>query len=102
MELAVVLHLIQNCDHSVCVLDELTYVGNLDNVNSAALNARFGFAQVDIGDIPAIRALIASFQPTRGCIFSAEGHVDRSIDGPAAWQRIGSGIYRGERLGRAA
>jgi dTDP-glucose 4,6-dehydratase len=82
---AVVRHLIQNCDHIVCALDKLTYAGNLDNLSAVASNARFRFAKIDICDAPAIRALIADFQPDVLMHLAAESHVDRSIDGPAAF-----------------
>jgi dTDP-glucose 4,6-dehydratase len=82
---AVVRHLIENCDHAVCALDKLTYAGNLDNLASVFANPRFHFAQIDICDARAVRALIAEFQPDVLMHLAAESHVDRSIDGPAAF-----------------
>jgi dTDP-glucose 4,6-dehydratase len=82
---AVVRHLIQDTGHEVCVLDKLTYAGNLDNLACVAKESRYRFAQADICDAPAVRAIIEQFQPEVVLHLAAESHVDRSIDGPAAF-----------------
>ncbi len=82
---AVVRHLIQDTGHEVCVLDKLTYAGNLDNLACVAKEQRYRFAQVDICDAPAVRAIIEQFRPDVVMHLAAESHVDRSIDGPAAF-----------------
>ncbi len=82
---AVVRHLIQDTGHEVCVLDKLTYAGNLDNLACVAKDRRYRFAQIDICDAPAVRALIEQFRPDVVMHLAAESHVDRSIDGPAAF-----------------
>jgi dTDP-glucose 4,6-dehydratase len=82
---AVVRHLIQDTGHEVCVLDKLTYAGNLDNLACVAKEQRYRFAQVDICDAPAVRAIIEQFRPDIVMHLAAESHVDRSIDGPAAF-----------------
>jgi dTDP-glucose 4,6-dehydratase len=82
---AVVRHLIQDTGHEVCVLDKLTYAGNLDNLACVAKEQRYRFAQVDICDAPAVRAIIEQFRPDIMMHLAAESHVDRSIDGPAAF-----------------
>jgi dTDP-glucose 4,6-dehydratase len=82
---AVVRHLILNHGHDVCVLDKLTYAGNLDNLNLVATNARFRLAKIDVCDAQAARTLLADFQPDVVMHLAAESHVDRSIDGPAAF-----------------
>ena len=46
---------------------------------------RYSFVQADIADATTIRELLASFQPDVIMHLAAEGHVDRSIDGPAAF-----------------
>jgi len=48
---------------------------------------RFRFAQADIVDGAKIRELIRSFAPHIIVHLAAESHVDRSIDGPAAFVR---------------
>ena len=82
---AVVRHLIQATGHEVCVLDKLTYAGNLDNLASVAKEPRYRFAQADICDAPAVRAILEQFRPDIVMHLAAESHVDRSIDGPAAF-----------------
>src|SRR5580698_6270288 len=82
---AVVRHLIQDHADTVCVLDKLTYAGNLDNLSTVASDRRFRFAHLDICDAPAVRALLTDFQPDVVMHLAAESHVDRSINGPAAF-----------------
>jgi dTDP-glucose 4,6-dehydratase len=82
---AVVRHLIQDRADTVCVLDKLTYAGNLDNLSTVASDRRFRFAHLDICDASAVRTLLADFQPDVVMHLAAESHVDRSINGPAAF-----------------
>src|SRR5690242_12633303 len=66
-------------------LDKLTYAGNLDTLASIEGNDRHLFVQGDIGDRALVTRLLAEHRP-RGIVnFAAESHVDRSIDGPAAF-----------------
>jgi len=59
------------------VLDKLTYVGNLANLDPPADQERFTFARGDICDAPPLASVI----PGHGAVinFAAETHVDRSI-----------------------
>ncbi|ELY2798092.1 dTDP-glucose 4,6-dehydratase [Cronobacter dublinensis] len=82
---AVVRHLIQNTDHAVLVVDKLTYAGNLGSLAPVAQDARFAFEQVDICDAQSLDRLFTQFQPDVVMHLAAESHVDRSIDGPAAF-----------------
>ncbi len=82
---AVVRHLIQDLGHSVCVLDKLTYAGNLDNLAPVAQNSLYRFARMDICDTRSVRDLIADAQPQIVMHLAAESHVDRSIAGPATF-----------------
>ena len=82
---AVVRHLIQDTDHEVLNLDKLTYAGNLDNLASVADDPRYSFAQVDICDAAAVCETFARYRPDIVMHLAAESHVDRSIDGPAAF-----------------
>ena len=43
------------------------------------------FVQADICDGPSLRRLFESYQPHAVMNLAAESHVDRSIDGPAAF-----------------
>jgi dTDP-glucose 4,6-dehydratase len=66
-------------------LDVLTYAGNLDTLRSLRGDERHIFVQGDIGDAGLVAELIAKYQPGAIVNFAAESHVDRSIDGPAAF-----------------
>jgi len=66
-------------------LDKLTYAGNLDTLSSLQHNPLHIFVQGDIGDRALISSLLAEYQPGAVVNFAAESHVDRSIDGPAAF-----------------
>ena len=66
-------------------LDVLTYAGNLDTLSSLDGNAAHVFVQGDIGDGALVARLLAEHRPSAIVNFAAESHVDRSIDGPAAF-----------------
>jgi dTDP-glucose 4,6-dehydratase len=82
---ALIRHLLNNTDHQVLNLDKLTYAGNLESLGSVAENPRYQFLQADIGDSAAVSQALAEFQPDAIMHLAAESHVDRSIDGPAAF-----------------
>jgi dTDP-glucose 4,6-dehydratase len=66
-------------------LDKLTYAGNLDTLASLEGNPDHVFVQGDIGDQALVRRLLEEHRPDAVVNFAAESHVDRSIDGPAAF-----------------
>jgi dTDP-glucose 4,6-dehydratase len=70
---------------TVVNLDKLTYAGNLDTLSSLEGNGRHIFVQGDIGDRELVAKLLVSHRPDAIVNFAAESHVDRSIDGPAAF-----------------
>ena len=82
---AVVRHIIQNTPHQVLNVDKLTYAGNLESLALVENNERYQFSQTDICDRIALDQLFESFQPDAVMHLAAESHVDRSIDGPAAF-----------------
>lgn len=82
---AVIRHLIKSTDHQVCNVDALTYAGNLESLSPVSADPRYTFHQVDICDAAAFGSVVAAFQPTHVMHLAAESHVDRSIDGPAAF-----------------
>ena len=82
---AVVRKLIGSTRHNVCVVDKLTYAGNLASLADVATSPRYSFSQTDILDAPALRAVFARFRPDIVMHLAAESHVDRSIDGPGAF-----------------
>ncbi|GHE24836.1 dTDP-glucose 4,6-dehydratase [Vulcaniibacterium thermophilum] len=68
-------------------LDALTYAGNLDTLASIADADHHVFVHGDIGDGECVERLLREYQPDAIVNFAAESHVDRSIDGPAAFVR---------------
>ena len=66
-------------------LDKLTYAGNLDSLEEVAGNPLHVFVQGHIGDGPLVSRLLAQYRAKAVVHFAAESHVDRSIDGPAAF-----------------
>ncbi|WP_131063653.1 dTDP-glucose 4,6-dehydratase [Raoultella planticola] len=82
---AVVRHIIENTQDEVRVVDCLTYAGNLESLASVADNERYSFSRTDITDAQGIAQQFSEFQPDIVMHLAAESHVDRSIDGPAAF-----------------
>ncbi|MBL9092603.1 MAG: dTDP-glucose 4,6-dehydratase [Planctomycetaceae bacterium] len=66
-------------------LDALTYAGNLDSLVSVVDHARYEFVHGDICDGELVAELLRDRKPRAIVHFAAESHVDRSIDGPAAF-----------------
>jgi dTDP-glucose 4,6-dehydratase len=82
---ALIRHLIGDTDHSVLNLDKLTYAGNLSSLKLVEESPRYSFQQVDICDATGVASAISTFRPDAIMHLAAESHVDRSIDGPAAF-----------------
>ena len=82
---AVVRHIINHTQDSVINLDKLTYAGNLESLSEVSGHARYAFEQVDICDRAALERVFSEHQPDAVMHLAAESHVDRSIDGPAAF-----------------
>ncbi len=72
-------------DCEVLVFDKLTYAGSLENLREVENLSGYRFLQADITDRDAVRRVFQDFRPTAVVNFAAESHVDRSIDGPAAF-----------------
>ena len=66
-------------------LDKLTYAGNLLNLNDLADNLRYSFVHGDICDRALVDKIFAEEKIEAVIHFAAESHVDRSIEGPAAF-----------------
>jgi len=80
-----VLNWIGSTPSTVVNLDLLTYAGNRGNLQSIEENPRHIFVRGDIGDAELVGALLAEHKPRAVLHFAAESHVDRSIEGPAAF-----------------
>lgn len=66
-------------------LDALTYAGNADTLSPLEGNPEHVFVHGDIGDSALVIGLLTEHRPDAVINFAAESHVDRSIDGPAAF-----------------
>ncbi|GAB1055867.1 MAG: dTDP-glucose 4,6-dehydratase [Shewanella algae] len=82
---AVVRHIIDNTQDSVVNVDKLTYAGNLESLLEVENNERYVFEQVDICNRAELDRVFATHKPNAVMHLAAESHVDRSIDGPAAF-----------------
>lgn len=82
---AVARHLIRATDCRVCVVDKLTYAGNLASLVPIANNPRYSFVRGDVADAARMKDVFSSYRPDVVMHLAAESHVDRSIDGPAAF-----------------
>jgi dTDP-glucose 4,6-dehydratase len=82
---ALIRHLLNNTAHQVLNLDKLTYAGNLESLAGVADHPNYRFVQADIADSATVSQALAEFQPDAIMHLAAESHVDRSIDGPAAF-----------------
>lgn len=84
---AVVRLIIGETDDAVCVVDKLTYAGNMENLAEVSASSRFRFEKADICDREAMDRIFSEFRPTHVMHLAAESHVDRSIDGPGEFIR---------------
>ncbi|AIF53714.1 dTDP-glucose 4,6-dehydratase [Pelosinus sp. UFO1] len=66
-------------------LDSLTYAGNLESLQTIVDNPNYTFIQGDIGDSLLLDKVLLEHHPDAIINFAAESHVDRSIEGPAAF-----------------
>ena len=82
---AVIRQYINETDDEVINLDALTYAGNLESLADVDQNSRYTFEHVNICDINEVERVFEQHQPDAIMHLAAESHVDRSIDGPAAF-----------------
>lgn len=82
---ALVRHIIAGTKDSALVVDCLTYAGNLESLAKVTGNPRYSFERVNITHCHELDRVFAQHQPDAVMHLAAESHVDRSIDGPAAF-----------------
>ena len=73
----------QECE--LLVIDKLTYAGNERYLEHELATPRVRLERVDIADHQAMRDAFERFDPDGVYHLAAESHVDRSIEGPAAF-----------------
>jgi dTDP-glucose 4,6-dehydratase len=82
---ALVRQLIAETDAQVINVDKLTYAASVGSLADSALSPRYYFEKVDICDGQEMRRIFREYDPEAVVHLAAESHVDRSIDGPAAF-----------------
>jgi dTDP-glucose 4,6-dehydratase len=82
---ALVRYLINSTGDEVVNLDKLTYAGNLESLAGVGDSPSYRFEQTDICDRGDVERIFREHKPDAVICLAAESHVDRSIDGPAAF-----------------
>ncbi|MDQ3077400.1 MAG: dTDP-glucose 4,6-dehydratase [Pseudomonadota bacterium] len=71
--------------YHVVNLDKLTYSGNLSSLKDISQEPNYRFVHGDVGNQPAVMALLAEERIGAVMHLAAESHVDRSIDSPGVF-----------------
>ena len=71
--------------HEIINIDCLTYAANPQNLAAVADNPQYHFENINICDSQAVKQCLELYKPDAIMHLAAESHVDRSIDGPAAF-----------------
>ena len=82
---ATIRHVMREQGCSVVNVDKLTYAATPEALEDCADSDAYTLVQADIADAEAMKAVFAAHQPDAVMHLAAESHVDRSIDGPAAF-----------------
>lgn len=77
--------LIDDTEHRVINLDKVSYASTSGSVELASQSGRYLFRRCDLADAAAVESVVTELQPDAVVHLAAESHVDRSIDGPAAF-----------------
>jgi dTDP-glucose 4,6-dehydratase len=82
---ALVRHLVLERGLSVVNLDALTYAGHLASLADAESAPGYVFEHADVANATQVECILRRHKPRALIHLAAESHVDRSIDGPAAF-----------------
>ncbi len=82
---AVCRHLVRDLGYGVVNYDKLTYAANTNSLNSIQNNRAYSFVKGDICDGERVLETLRAHKVDAIMHLAAESHVDRSIDGPAAF-----------------
>jgi dTDP-glucose 4,6-dehydratase len=82
---AVCRHLVAEEANTVVNVDKLTYAGNLASLRAIENRPNYHFRQLDICDDKGLLDVMRHEEIDTVMHLAAESHVDRSIDGPAAF-----------------
>ncbi|EKE43293.1 hypothetical protein OCGS_2630 [Oceaniovalibus guishaninsula JLT2003] len=80
-----VVHLARARGHRIVNLDAMTYAASPASLADLQGDPDYRFEQADIRDRAALDQIFAAHAPDAVMHLAAESHVDRSIDGPAAF-----------------
>jgi dTDP-glucose 4,6-dehydratase len=75
----------QQPNANIINLDLLTYAGSLENLKDIHHSEKYHFIKGDIGNASLIESVLTDFDIDTIVHFAAESHVDRSLEGPAAF-----------------
>jgi dTDP-glucose 4,6-dehydratase len=75
-------YLYEKTNHSLLIIDKMTYAGNLNSLKNVLSSSRVHFTKSCIGNKKKILALLKNFKPDFIFNLAAETHVDNSIDNP--------------------
>ncbi|HEX4936620.1 MAG TPA: dTDP-glucose 4,6-dehydratase [Gemmatimonadaceae bacterium] len=82
---ALVRHLVLEREIAVVTVDALTYAGHLSSLGEAAASPLHTFEHADVANAAQLEGILQRHRPRAILHLAAESHVDRSIDGPAAF-----------------
>jgi dTDP-glucose 4,6-dehydratase len=82
---AFIRHVYRVSDATIVNVDKLTYAANPAALEDVQQSRRYTFEKADIADARAMTAIVVKYEPDAVVNIAAETHVDRSIDGPAAF-----------------
>ena len=82
---AVIRNVIRATDAEIINVDKLTYAATPEALEDCARCPRYTHIRADIADAAAMRNVFEMHRPDAVMHLAAESHVDRSIDGPAAF-----------------
>lgn len=80
-------YLIHETGHRVINVDKLTYAGHIESLAGVMNSDRHHFIQLDICDQKGLQQVFEEHKPDGVLHLAAESHVDRSIDGSAAFMQ---------------
>ena len=81
-------------DIKIINMDNLTYAGNLDNLSDIKNKSNYSFVKADICDFNAVKKIFSENDINFVVNFAAESHVDRSINDPNIFLKIGEDKYK--------
>ena len=74
-------------NYNIINLDNLTYAGDLNNLNEISSFGNYNFVKADICDFKNVKKVIKKYQIDAVINLAAESHVDRSIKDPFTFAR---------------